>query len=77
VVNVPIVGTCRFTATIDGMVGGPAGGPITEGTRGATIRSDETIRIRSETFGCPEGGFESRGPLTLLGTETPITITLI
>jgi len=76
--NVPIIGTCRYRASINGIVGGPLGGQITEGTRNATIRPESGIRARSETFGCPEAQFESEAtPIVQLGTTTAITVRLI
>jgi hypothetical protein len=60
--------TARFTAHRE------AGGRITGMT------ADETIRLArvSGTFGCPtEQGFRGTGTVALLGTTTPITITLI
>jgi len=78
IINVPLVGTCKVNATIEGVVGGPGGREITEGTRNATLAAESGARIRSETFGCPEGAFTSGAePLTVLGTATPITVTLI
>jgi len=74
---VPIVGTCRYTATADGIIGGPRGGAITEEGGNATVTADEAIRFSSETFGCPQGFFRGRTPITLLGTETAIRVTLI
>jgi hypothetical protein len=76
-INVPIVGTCKYVAESEGIVGGPAGREINEGTGNATVRADESGRFPSRTFGCPEGQFLGRSPVTLLGTETPIRITLI
>jgi hypothetical protein len=76
-INVPIVGTCKYNANPEGILGGPEGGAINERTGNATIRADEAIRFPSSTFGCPEGRFVGRAPITLLGTETPIRITLI
>jgi hypothetical protein len=75
--GVPIVGTCKYLIEPDGILGGPAGGAITEGTRNATIRAEELQRFASRTFGCPEGQFIGRANVTLLGTETAITVTLI
>jgi hypothetical protein len=74
---VPIIGTCKYLVEIDGIVAGPAGGAITEGTRSGTINGDETRLFPSRTFNCPEGAFVGRAPVTVLGTETPITVTLI
>jgi hypothetical protein len=76
-INVPLVGTCKYLVEIDGIVGGPNGGAINEGTRSGTIRADESRFFPSRTFGCPEGAFGARAPVTVLGTETPITVTLI
>jgi len=75
-INVPIIGRCRFTSTTNGIVGGPLGRFITEGS--ATITAERGVRIRSETFGCPEGEFESAPtPVTIQGGTTPVTVRLI
>jgi len=77
-INVPIIGRCRYTSSTNAIIGGPAGREITEGTRSSTIAAETGIRIRSETFGCPEGQFESNPtPIVLLGTTTAITVRLI
>jgi hypothetical protein len=77
-INVPLVNTCKYLAEPEGILGGPAGGAINEGaTRGTTIRADPSRRFPSRTFGCPEGAFEGSAPVTLLGTNNAIIITLI
>jgi len=77
-INVPIIGRCRYTATTNGIVGGPGGNEITEGTRNSTVTAENGIRIRSSTFGCPEGQFESAPtPVTIQGGTTPVTVRLI
>jgi len=77
-INVPFIGRCRFTASPNGIVGGPGGNEITEGTRNSTIRAEEGIRIRSETIGCPEGQFSSGPtPVTVQGGTTAVTVRLI
>jgi hypothetical protein len=76
--GVPIVGTCKYLATPDGILGGPAGGAINEGTGATTLRAEEGTSISSSTFGCPSGNFSSGAtPVTVLGTETAIRVTLI
>ena len=77
-INVPIIGRCRYTASTNYIVGGPAGREITEGTRSATLIMENGVRIRSETFGCPEFQTESAAtPVTIQGGTTAVTIRLI
>jgi hypothetical protein len=77
-INFPLVGTCKYLIEPDYITGGPAGGAINEAaTRGTTIRADSGIRFPSRTFGCPEEGFTGTAPVTLLGTNNAIIITLI
>jgi len=76
--GVPIIGTCRYRASPNGIIGGPVGREITEGTRNATITVEEGASIRSETFSCPAGQFTSGPtPIVQLGTTTAITVRLI
>jgi hypothetical protein len=73
--NVPLIGTCNYSATADLFVGGPTGGAINEGN--ASARMNEATRQRSETSGCPEGTFATTtAPITLLGTTTGIRLRL-
>jgi hypothetical protein len=73
--NVPLIGTCNYTARIEAFITGRSGNAITESAERenkAFLRPDETRRIRSETGGCPEFSLASSRPEPLwqLGTTT-------
>jgi hypothetical protein len=75
ILNAPLVGNCLYRATVDGIVGGPAGNEITEGN--ATVTPEEGREIARETFGCPRVRFRSGpAPVLLLGTTTAIRVRL-
>jgi hypothetical protein len=80
VLNVPILGTCKYIVEPDFVVGGPAGGAINEGSRAASMRLEEAIRLRSSTPFCPEmSGSSGATPITTQVPPPPrgITVTLI
>jgi hypothetical protein len=68
-------GTCKYLFSPDFIVGGPAGGSINEGTGNSTITA-ATNSITGRPF-CPERNWVARTVITVLGSATPITITLI
>jgi hypothetical protein len=73
--NVPVIGTCRYSGSGRSILGGPLGGEITEGN--TTITAEEGIEIRSETFGCENARFRSPPvPVLLLGTTNGIRVRL-
>jgi hypothetical protein len=74
ILNVPVLGTCRYRANPDGIVTGPAGNEITEGN--ASLTAEENPEFNSETFGCPRGRFGGRAPVWLLGTTNGIRVRL-
>jgi hypothetical protein len=70
------VGTCRYTASPLGIIGGASGGNI--GGTSTTLAAENGVVIPSSTPFCPSGQFSSAPtPVTLLGTTTAITVRLI
>jgi len=68
--------TCVYNASPFGIVEGPtAGSGINRGN--AFLRAEEVQGFEGEGFGCPLGRFAGRGPITLTGTTTPVTVRLI
>jgi hypothetical protein len=73
--NVPLIGTCRYTGSADLIVTGPAGGEITEGN--AAMAMEEGSLIPTETFGCNSMKWGTLPtPVTLLGTTIGVRIRL-
>jgi hypothetical protein len=70
------VGTCRYSASPFGIIGGAAGGTI--GGTSTTLTAENGVVIPSSTPFCPSTQFSSgAAAVTLLGTTTAITVRLI
>ncbi|MBS1869463.1 MAG: hypothetical protein JSS99_07340 [Actinobacteria bacterium] len=77
-IRVPILGTCKYIATTNGIIVGPAGGGINEGTRASRLIAENGVANPSITPFCPEGRFTSNAePITVLGGTTAVTVRLI
>ncbi|MBS1869464.1 MAG: hypothetical protein JSS99_07345 [Actinobacteria bacterium] len=77
-IRVPILGTCKYIITTNGIVVGPGGGGINEGTRASRIIAENGVASPSITPFCPEGRFTSNAePITVLGGTTTVTVRLI